>query len=296
MLNKNSIRFIVVLLISVGDAGSKNNNESLATNHKVKQQINNTTQTPITHSVPMNFAKNDLLYLSELPLEQLLKVKKSIDEIQQVNQRVDEHPIGVVEETGTTESAIMESRIINDSGFGNEKRRQNGALPMAINQNLQQQQRQLTINRKTGFGGGSSGLETPWDSKPSKIQTFFQLSVTALAFLAFAGYLLCMIVQAIKAKGTTLLMSNTLSNASTSNTMNSLVNAGSIPLRRRRRPITVTGRRRKRNTAFLSSDNRNDTISSIYAESMNMNNPYDGDMYNAMISIAEGYVKLHFFE
>ena len=91
-------------------------------------------------------------------------------------------------------------------------------------------------------------------------------------------------------------MSNALSNASTSNTLNSLVNTGSIPLRRRRRPITVTGRRRKRNTAFLSSDNRNDTISSIYAESMDMNNPYDGDMYNAMISIAEGYVKLHFFE
>lgn len=38
-------------------------------------------------------------------------------------------------------------------------------------------------------------------SKPSKIQTFFQISVTALAFLAFAGYLLCMIVQAIKSKG-----------------------------------------------------------------------------------------------
>jgi hypothetical protein len=48
-----------------------------------------------------------------------------------------------------------------------------------------------------------SGLE-PWDSKPSKIQTIFQLSVTALAFLAFAGYLLCMIVQAIKSKGMTV--------------------------------------------------------------------------------------------
>lgn len=60
----------------------------------------------------------------------------------------------------------------------------------------------ITILRKTGYGGGGgSGLEAPWDSKPSKIQTFFQLSVTALAFLAFAGYLLCMIVQAIKAKG-----------------------------------------------------------------------------------------------
>lgn len=50
-----------------------------------------------------------------------------------------------------------------------------------------------------------NGLETPWDSKPSKIQTIFQLSVTALAFLAFAGYLLCMIVQAIKSKGNFLI-------------------------------------------------------------------------------------------
>ena len=69
-------------------------------------------------------------------------------------------------------------------------------IPKKNSQNLSK-----NISRKTGYGGSSSGLEGPWDSKPSKIQTFFQLSVTALAFLAFAGYLLCMIVQAIKAKG-----------------------------------------------------------------------------------------------
>jgi hypothetical protein len=181
------------------------------------------------------------------------------------------------------------------------------------------------IHRKTGYGGGSTGLEGPWDTKPSKIQTFFQISVTALAFLAFAGYLLCMIVQAIKSKGknslhndlslslnvvfflffqyrckilqagTTFLMPNVanLQNASTSNTMNSLVNVGGVPLRRRRRPTASNGKRRRRNV-LLSSDNRNDTISSLYMESLS--EPYDGDMYNAMISIAEGYVKLHFFE
>lgn len=94
--------------------------------------------------------------------------------------------------------------------------------------------------------------------------------------------------------GTTLFMANSMQNASTSN---SLVNAGSIPLRRRRRPISVSGgRRRKRDTILLSSDNRNDTISSIYAESIGFNNPYDGEMYNAMIAIAEGYVKLHYYE
>lgn len=73
-------------------------------------------------------------------------------------------------------------------------------------------------------------------------------------------------------------------------TLNSISNSGSVPLRRRRRPISL-GRRRKRNI-FLSSENNNDTVSSIYNEAFNM----DGDMYNAMISIAEGYVKLQYFE
>ncbi|XP_016990971.2 uncharacterized protein LOC108052934 [Drosophila rhopaloa] len=45
---------------------------------------------------------------------------------------------------------------------------------------------------------------TPWvEQKPSKLQTLFQISITALAFLSFGGYLLCLIVQAIKSKGTT---------------------------------------------------------------------------------------------
>lgn len=92
--------------------------------------------------------------------------------------------------------------------------------------------------------------------------------------------------------GTTLLMSNSLQNASTSN---SLTNTGSVPLRRRRRPISIVGRRRrKRNTVMLSSDNHNDTISSIYMESLT-NSYGDGDMYHAMISIAEGYVKFNYF-
>lgn len=40
------------------------------------------------------------------------------------------------------------------------------------------------------------------DSKGGKkeMKNFFQLAVTALAFLAFGGYLLCLIVQAIKSK------------------------------------------------------------------------------------------------
>lgn len=47
-------------------------------------------------------------------------------------------------------------------------------------------------------GYAASGWE---EEKPSKIQKVLHFSITALTFLAFAGYLLCMIVQAIKSKG-----------------------------------------------------------------------------------------------
>uniref|UniRef100_A0A8D8AJU3 (northern house mosquito) hypothetical protein n=1 Tax=Culex pipiens TaxID=7175 RepID=A0A8D8AJU3_CULPI len=58
--------------------------------------------------------------------------------------------------------------------------------------------------RKPGelFASGKSSFEA-MATNPSKIQSILQLSVAALAFLAFAGYLLCMIVQAIKSKGIT---------------------------------------------------------------------------------------------
>ncbi|KAL7743767.1 hypothetical protein ACLKA6_016826 [Drosophila palustris] len=66
-------------------------------------------------------------------------------------------------------------------------------------------------------GMSESGPSQPWHSsgdhhvsswteseeKPSKLQTLFQISITSLAFLSFGGYLLCLIVQAIKSKGTT---------------------------------------------------------------------------------------------
>lgn len=48
------------------------------------------------------------------------------------------------------------------------------------------------------FGHAAGGWE---EEKPSKIQKVLHFSITALTFLAFAGYLLCMIVQAIKSKG-----------------------------------------------------------------------------------------------
>ncbi|XP_072387329.1 uncharacterized protein [Diabrotica undecimpunctata] len=63
-----------------------------------------------------------------------------------------------------------------------------------------------------GGGGGSGGHSQPSyyyeeyyekENKSNKIQSIFQLSVTSLAFLAFGGYLLCLLIHAIKAKQNT---------------------------------------------------------------------------------------------
>jgi len=48
-------------------------------NNSIKHSINS------TQPQPLNFMESDLLFLSELPLNELLKVRKSIEEIQQTN-------------------------------------------------------------------------------------------------------------------------------------------------------------------------------------------------------------------
>lgn len=153
-------------------------------------------------------------------------------------------------------------------------------------------------------------MDNPWDSKPSKISTFFSISVTALAFLAFAGYLLCMIVQAIKNKGskktqichvrvillafelpgTMYVYPNSGNYGNTLSAMNAMTNTGSIPLIKYAKPP----RGRKRRNIFLASDNQNETISSVYQQAMATPDP--AEMYNVMIQCAEGYTKFYFIQ
>lgn len=71
-----------------------------------------------------------------------------------------------------------------------------------------------------------------------------------------------------------------------SNTMNSLVNSGSIPLRKRR-PIG-----RKRRNVF-EIRNFNDTV---LIPDLNSLNPDPRDMYFAMINCAENYTKFFMIE
>lgn len=132
------------------------------------------------------------------------------------------------------------------------------------------------------------GYEETWvEEKPGKIQKIFQLSVTALAFLAFGGYLLCMIVQAIKSKGwlsTITSRSRLYSNFFPTGTtyyhpalmpMTSAQATSQISYKRKR-PARI--RRQTNNTNFLDEKSAG---------------PSPDDMYKILLMAAEGYVKLN---
>ncbi|KAJ6635532.1 hypothetical protein Bhyg_14118 [Pseudolycoriella hygida] len=112
------------------------------------------------------------------------------------------------------------------------------------------------------------GYEETWvEEKPGKIQKIFQLSVTALAFLAFGGYLLCMIVQAIKSKGTTYY--HPLSMPMTAATSSQITY-------KRKRPSRI--KREINNTKIVDDKSAG---------------PSPEDMYKILLMAAEGYVKLN---
>lgn len=103
----------------------------------------------------------DIQFLNELPLDKLMKLKNSLQEL-------------VATELGnvTTTTPTYPNRF--------------GAQAMAI--------RGPPIKR-------GDWEESVWKKGSySKISNIFSMSVTTLAFLAFGGYLLCLIVHAIKQK------------------------------------------------------------------------------------------------
>lgn len=145
-----------------------------------------------TFSLPESYV------LSELPLSALLKVKKSVNSIictgylsnrvsascpaVQKNQTDIDHP---------EDPSPASSRSLSD--FTHLFAGSDHQIPVS---------NELQDHRKTYYDHGSSGGGV-WkgSEETGKIQKLFQFSITALAFLAFGGYLLCMIVQAIKSKG-----------------------------------------------------------------------------------------------
>lgn len=98
---------------------------------------------------------DDVQYLNELPLDKLLRLKSSLQEL-------------VMENYDNVTATPAYSKF--------------GAQALPLNAPIKRADYEL---KKGG---------------QSKLGTLFSMSITTLAFLAFGGYLLCLIVQAVKAK------------------------------------------------------------------------------------------------
>lgn len=158
----------------------------------------------------------DSYVLSELPLSALLKVKKSVNEIictgrhdnpgdsSSLSCPAPEYPRNnLLHRNGTQLNEEMGTKSPKDDQEGPSSRTFSDLTNLFAGDLLNPRSDELYDNRKTYGGHDHHGGGEVWKSSEGsgKIQKLFQFSVTALAFLAFGGYLLCMIVQAIKSKG-----------------------------------------------------------------------------------------------
>lgn len=139
-------KFLLLILLILNSSASSERPLNTTIND---ESLINLTNAHSAAPQSLNFEKSNLLFLSEMPLEQLLKVKKSIEEIQQVGglNYNRNHATEIVTTAGTT----LESRIINEEPSSNfELGHGNSAMPLInINQQTQQpqQQQQSTLNR-----------------------------------------------------------------------------------------------------------------------------------------------------
>ncbi|KAJ8719587.1 hypothetical protein PYW08_011762 [Mythimna loreyi] len=103
----------------------------------------------------------------------------------------------------------------------------------------------------------------------SKITNIFSMSVTTLAFLAFGGYLLCLIVQAVKAKQT--------------------YNAA-IPTTQPTTFFVSAGIKKKPQTHFSSSYGRR-RRDNRFRRSLKMIDLPPEQLFEALLQVCEGYAK-----
>ncbi|XP_017775501.1 PREDICTED: uncharacterized protein LOC108561897 [Nicrophorus vespilloides] len=137
--------------------------------------------------------------------------------------------------------------------------------------------------------GDYGGVESA-DGKKG-MQSVFQMSVTTLAFLAFGGYLLCLIVQSLKGKGKkVVMMMIPVSSTMASVTMANLRRRR----RRRRRPLKIRRPRPKREThSDPETDEDEDDI--VDDEGRDDFAP-DVDphyMFDALVHLSEAYTQYH---
>lgn len=142
-------------------------------------------------------------------------------------------------------------------------------------------------NRGSAYGVHEDSGDSKKSGKKS-VQSIFQLSVTTLAFLAFGGYLLCLIVQAIKGKQSYEMDAEEV--------VQYLINR---PTRRRpvirRRPVRrrKPSRRRttRRPTRYRRPSRQKKPVKRQRREVWPDADPEK--MYHALISLSEAYTHYH---
>lgn len=211
----------------------------------------------------------DIKTLSELPLNKLLQVQNSF----KINNQF-----------GIIDNQTLQAR----SGNVN--------VPIAL----------ALKAKKDVFKRGGHEHEHEHEEEKSKIQSIFQLSVTALAFLSFGGYLLCLIVNAIRAKQ----MAENNATATQQQILAAIINAQANrqPIRitrlRRRKPrrptnIRKTKLRRPSNVRKTQQIRRpeqtrrptrhkRDLELTTWPDNINSNN-----MYYALVMLSEAYKNYH---
>lgn len=172
----------------------------------------------------------DIKTLSELPLEKLLHVKNSL----------------FVDDNISSDLNVDNITMLDD---------ENNPNALALKTNTKDVKR----------------LDKGDDSKDKgSIQSIFQISVTALAFLAFGGYLVCLVTQAINGKNGTQQVI----------VMDSLKR----PIRYKQRP----------NIRYRTPSTRRPTIHRLKKRELQGNDEIDIEkLYEALISISEGYTNVH---
>lgn len=173
---------------------------------------------------------NDVEFLNQLPLDKLLKLKTSLEDL-----------------VTTGYSNVTTQSTPNIQRFGAEA--------MAI---------QAPPVKRGDYEEGLYKKESH-----SKLSNIFSMSVTTLAFLAFGGYLLCLIVQAVKAKQ---MYSNAIP---TTQPTTFFVSAG-IKKRPQQTQFTSYGRRK-----------REDRL----RRSLRMVDLPPEQLFAALLQVCEGYAK-----
>lgn len=198
------------------------------------------------HLIKGDIKQDDLGYLNELPLDKLLRLKNSLQVLVKTNYD---------NLTSTVAPPSLDMRVDHF-----------GAQALGLNSPLDRGD--LTLKPPIKRGDDWEGLTKKGDY--GKMSNIFSMAVTVLAFLAFGGYLLCLIVQAIRSKQNfNQMMVTTVA------------------------PTTVflnSGIKKRPQTHFASSSygRRRRDVHDVYSTDMDL--PPE-QLFTALLDLCEGYAK-----